>query len=405
VATFQEVKQRIATSGAARIDLRVTDLLGRWQHFAIPAERFTDELVTRGLGFDGSSLRGFQGIEESDMLLVPDLDTAVLDPTASAPTLCLIGNVVDPLSGARYSRDPRHIAEKAETYLKASGIADVANFGPELEFFIFDEARYQQTGNTAFYFVDSREGHWNAGRDETPNLGYKTPAKEGYSPTPPLDATNDLRWAMAEALQAAGVPVEVHHHEVASGGQAEIATRFTSLKRKADETQWYKHIVRNVARAHGRVATFMPKPMHGDNGSGMHTHQSLWKENQPLFYDSNGYAGLSQTARWYVGGLLRHAPSLLALTNPTTNSYKRLVPGYEAPVHLAYSVRNRSAAVRIPMYQSTPQAKRIEFRPPDGMSNPYLAFAAMLMAGIDGIKRRIDPGDPVDKNIYALTPE
>ncbi|MFA7248676.1 MAG: type I glutamate--ammonia ligase [Dehalococcoidia bacterium] len=399
------LKERMEAAGVARVDLRVTDLLGRWHHFSVPADHFSGESVTRGVGFDGSSLRGFQSIDASDMLLLPDLASAVIDPTEAVPTMAIICDVVDPLSGARYSRDPRYVAAKAEAHLAASGVADTAYFGPELEFFVFDDVRFQQSGNTAFYYVDSGEGDWNAGRDEAPNLGFKIPAKEGYAPVPPLDALSSLRWEMAEAIQRAGVEVEVHHHEVASGGQCEIATRFAPPRRKADETQWYKHIVRNVARANRRVATFMPKPLFGDNGSGMHTHQSLWKGGVPLFFDSNGYAGLSQTARYYIGGLLAHAPALLALCAPGTNSYKRLVPGFEAPVNLAYSARNRSAAVRIPTYSDSPGQKRVEFRPPDGTANPYLAFAAMLMAGLDGVQRQIDPGDPLERNIYELKPE
>ncbi len=405
MATLQDVRQRMAAARVHRVDLRVTDLLGRWQHFSIPADQLTPDAIERGVGFDGSSLRGFQAIDESDMLLVPDLDTAIIDPTEEVPTIAMVCDITDTISGARYSRDPRYIARKAEDYLRASGIADTAYFGPELEFFVFDEARFQQSGNTAFYYVDSAEGEWNNGRDEGPNRAFKVPLKEGYAPTPPFDSLADLRWQISDALAATGVIVEVHHHEVASGGQCEIATRFATPVQKADETQWYKYLVRNIARANGKVATFMPKPIFGDNGSGMHTHQSLWKDGQPLFFDSNGYAGLSQTARYYIGGLLAHAPALLAICAPSTNSYKRLVPGYEAPVNLAYSSRNRSAAVRIPTYSESPAAKRIEFRPPDGAANPYLAFAAMLMAGLDGVQRQIDPGDPLDRNIYDLGPD
>ncbi len=389
-------------AGVTRVDLRVTDLLGRWHHFAMPAEQLAGEALTRGVGFDGSSLRGFQSIDASDMLLLPDLESAVLDPTEAVPTMAIVCDIIDPATGARYSRDPRNVIAKAEAHLVASGVADTAYFGPELEFFVFDDARFQQSGNTAFYYVDSAEGEWNSGRDEAPNLGFKIPAKEGYAPAPPFDALAPLRWQMAEAIQRAGVEVEIHHHEVASGGQCEIATRFATPQRKADETQWYKHIVRNVARADRRVATFMPKPIFGDNGSGMHTHQSLWKDGVPLFYDSNGYAGLSLTARHYIGGLLTHAPALMAFCAPSTNSYKRLVPGFEAPVNLAYSARNRSAAVRIPTYSEEPRQKRVEFRPPDGTANPYLAFAALLMAGLDGVQRQIDPGDPLERNIYEL---
>ena len=405
MTTIQELMERMGTAGATRVDLRVTDLLGRWHHFALPADQLSGEAVTRGVGFDGSSLRGFQSIDASDMLLLPDLDSAVLDPTATAPTMAIVCDVIDPVTGARYSRDPRYVASKAEAHLAASGVADTAYFGPELEFFVFDDARFQQAGNTAFYYVDSNEGDWNSGRDEAPNLGFKIPAKEGYAPAPPFDALAPLRWEMADAIRRTGVEVEIHHHEVASGGQCEIATRFSTPVRKADETQWYKYIVRNLAHADHRVATFMPKPIFGDNGSGMHTHQSLWKDGVPLFFDSNGYAGLSLTARYYIGGLLAHAPALMAFCAPSTNSYKRLVPGFEAPVNLAYSARNRSAAVRIPTYSEAPAQKRVEFRPPDGTANPYLAFAAMLMAGLDGVQRQIDPGDPLERNIYELRPE
>ena len=400
--SIQTLKERMDAAGVTRVDLRVTDLLGRWHHFAMPADQLAGEAVTRGVGFDGSSLRGFQSIDASDMLLLPDLDSAVIDPTEAVPTMAIVCDIVDPVTGGRYSRDPRHVIAKAEAHLAASGVADTAYFGPELEFFVFDDARFQQSGNTAFYYVDSAEGDWNSGRDEAPNLAFKIPAKEGYAPVPPFDALAPLRWEMVEAIRRAGVEVEIHHHEVASGGQCEIATRFATPQRKADETQWYKHIVRNVAHASRRVATFMPKPIFGDNGSGMHTHQSLWKDGAPLFFDSNGYAGLSLTARYYIGGLLTHAPALMAFCAPSTNSYKRLVPGFEAPVNLAYSARNRSAAVRIPTYSEEPRQKRVEFRPPDGTANPYLAFAAMLMAGLDGVQRQIDPGDPLERNIYEL---
>jgi glutamine synthetase len=403
VPVLSELREQMQQANVTRVDLRVTDLLGRWHHFAAPADQLTDETVRYGFGFDGSSLRGFRSIEESDMLLRPDLDTAVIDPLEPVPTLAVVCDVVDPLTEDRYGRDPRYVAAKAEAFLLASGIADTAYFGPELEFFIFDEARFQLTSNTAFYFVDSDEAHWNQGGGQGPNLAYKIGEKQGYSPTPPLDSLAVLRWQIADALEAVGVPVEAHHHEVASAGQCEISMRYGTPVRKADDTQWYRYLARNVARAHGKAATFMPKPVFGDNGSGMHTHQSLWKDGSPLFHDSNGYAGLSRLARYYIGGLLAHAPALLAFTSPSTNSYKRLLPGYEAPVYLAYSMGNRSAAVRIPAYAHRPLDKRIEFRPPDGTANPYLAFAAMLMAGLDGIRREIDPGDPIDRNLDALT--
>ena len=403
--TLQDVRQLIEARGLRRIDLKVTDLFGKWHSFAIPPEHLDDTLLQDGLGIDGSSIRGFQPIHESDMLLVPDLDTAAVDPVPGTPTLSLLCDVLDPLTRERLSRDPRHVAAKAEEYLLASGVADEARFGPELEFFIFDDVRYQQDGNTAFYFVDSAEGHWNAGRDEAPNLGYKLGRQSGYAATPPADQTSDIRWFIAEQLRSVGIEVEFDHHEVASGGQGEIGIRHAPLLAMADHVQWYKYLVRNAARAHGRVATFMPKPVHGDNGSGMHTHQSLWRRESALFYDSNGYGGLSQLARSYMGGLLHHAPALLALASPTTNSYRRLVPGYEAPVYLVYSMRNRSAAIRVPIYSAAPATKRIEFRPPDGTANPYLAFAAMLMAGLDGIQRQLDPGDPLDRDLFELDPQ
>ncbi|MEZ4501690.1 MAG: type I glutamate--ammonia ligase [Dehalococcoidia bacterium] len=403
--TLQELLTLAQSNGIRRIDLKLTDLPGRWQHFTIPVSRLTEGLVRDGNGFDGSSLRGFQQIQESDMLAMLDIDTAVIDPIPGAPTISIICNVEDPLSRQRYSRDPRNVARKAEEYLKTTGIADTAYFGPELEFFIFDDVRYQQGQHTAFYYVDSVEAAWNSGADEGPNLGHKIPGKEGYSPVPPYDTTADLRWTIVETMNQVGIETFVDHHEVATGGQQEIGITHDTLTKQADRAMWYKYIVRNVTRQHGAVATFMPKPIYGDNGSGMHTHQSLWKDGQPLFYDSNGYAGLSQIARWYVGGLLKHAPTVLSFAAPSTNSYKRLVPGYEAPVNLAYSARNRSAAVRIPTYETSPNAKRIEFRPPDATSNPYLAFSAMLMAGIDGIQQQIDPGDPLDRNIYELSAE
>ena len=402
---LDELLKLIDDNGIRRVDLRVTDLLGRWQHFTVPASRFDADLVEHGNGFDGSSLRGFQQIQESDMLLMPDLDSAIIDPIPAQPTVAIICDVADPLTHERYSRDPRYVGRKAEAYLKSTGIADAVSFGPELEFFLFDDVRYQQGTNSAFFFVDSSEAHWNSGLDEGPNLGYKIPSKQGYAPTPPLDDTADLRAEIVSHLHMVGIGTFIDHHEVATAGQQEIGMDRNPLVAQADATQWYRYLVRNVARKYGKVGTFMPKPIYGDNGSGMHTHQSLWKDGQPLFFDSNGYAGLSQMAKHYIGGLLRHAPSVLAFAAPSTNSYKRLVPGYEAPVNLAYSVRNRSAAVRIPTYRQEPNHKRIEFRPPDGTANTYLAFAAMLMAGLDGIQKEIDPGDPMDKNIYELSAE
>ena len=406
MATLAEIQALIEEQQISRVDLLVTDLIGRWQHFSIPASKVDEDLVERGQGFDGSSLRGFQSIDESDMLLRPDLDSARIDPTDTVPTLKFICDVHDPITGARYSRDPRFVATKAEQYLIDSGIADQAFFGPELEFFVFDHIQFAMSINQAFYVVESDEADWNSGRDEGEhNLGYKIPPKQGYSPTAPFDTLADVRWEMAEAMNAVGMELEVHHHEVATGGQGEIATRFNTLRNKADETQWYKHIVRNVAKAHGKTATFMPKPLYGDNGTGMHCHQSLWKDGQPLFFEGGKYADLSDTARHYIGGLLAHGSALLAFCAPTTNSYKRLVPGFEAPIYLAYSQRNRSAAVRIPTYESSPNSKRLEFRPPDASANTYLAFSAMLMAGLDGIRNQIEPGDPVDTDIYELSVE
>ena len=406
---LQELQQLVDANGIKRIDLRVTDLLGRWQHFTIPPQGLSEDLFQNGHGFDGSSLRGFQEIHESDMLLVPDIETAVIDPIPAQPTVALICDVIDTVTRDKYSRDPRNIAAKAEEYLRSTGIADTAYFGPELEFFMFDDVRYQQGQQSAFYFVDSSEAHWNAGTDEGPNLGYKVPGKEGYAPLPPFDATADLRAEIVSSFHAVGIDTFVDHHEVATAGQAEIGIGKETLLNQADRAQWYKYLVRNVTRQHGKVATFMPKPIFDDNASGMHTHQSLWKNGESLFYDPNGYAGLSQLARWYIGGMLRHAATLLAFGAPTTNSYKRLVPGFEAPVNLVYSMRNRSAAIRISTYRigmpDEAADKRIEFRPPDPSANCYLAFAAMLMAGLDGIQNQIDPGDPVDRNIYDLPPE
>ncbi len=362
-------------------------------------------MFEEGYGFDGSSIRGFQEIQESDMILKPDPDTAVIDPFRQHKTLNINCFVHDPITGEHYSRDPRYVARKAEEHLRATGIADTAYFGPEAEFFVFDDVRFSQSQNSAFYQVDSIEASWNTGRDEQPNLGYKPRYKEGYFPVPPMDQFQDLRSEMTMVLQSVGIPVEVQHHEVGTAGQAEIDIRFDSLARQADQLMLFKYVIKNVAWAHGKTATFMPKPVFQDNGSGMHVHQSLWKGGEPLFFDENGYAGLSDMARWYIGGLLAHAPAILAWTNPTTNSYKRLVPGYEAPVNLVYSQRNRSASVRIPLYSQSPKAKRLEFRCPDPSCNPYLAFSAMLLAGLDGIQNRIEPPAPVDKDLYDLPPE
>lgn len=391
------------------VDLKFNDLPGLWQHFSIPVEELTEmddimeSIFVEGIGFDGSSIRGFQKIQESDMILMPDPDTAVLDPACQIPTLSIICDIYDPITKEPYTRDPRYIAKKAESYLKSSKIADTSYWGPECEFFILDSARYDQTEACGYYFLDSIEGSWNTGKDENPNLAYKPRFKEGYFPVPPHDHFQDLRSEMILAMKRAGIKVEVQHHEVASGGQAEIDMKFDTLVRMADKVMLYKYITKNVARRHGKIVTFMPKPIFRDNGSGMHTHQSLWKGNKNLFYDEKGYGLISQTCKYYIGGLLKHAPALMAFCAPTTNSYKRLVPGFEAPVSLVYSKRNRSAAVRIPVYSPKPAAKRIEFRPPDPAANPYLAFSALLMAGLDGIVNKIDPGEPLEKDLYELT--
>jgi glutamine synthetase len=392
-------------TGAKIVDLRFIDLPGMWQHFSIPVGELNEDLFDEGIGFDGSSIRGFQQINESDMLLFPDPETAYLDPCLEIPTLSIICDVKDPVTGNPYGRDPRYIVQKAEAYLKSTGIAETSYWGPELEFYIFDNVQYDQTAFTGYYRIDSDEGVWNTGRDEKPNLGYKLRHKEGYFPVPPSDQQQDLRSEIIMKMMEVGIPIEVHHHEVGTAGQGEIDMRFSPLKKMADNVMYYKYILRNVARKHGKVATFMPKPLFGDNGSGMHVHQSLWNGNTNLFFDKNGYSLLSQTALWYIGGLLKHAPALLALCAPTTNSYRRLVPGYEAPVNLAYSQRNRSAAVRIPVYSKSPKSKRLEFRCPDPSANPYLCFSALLMAGLDGIQNKIDPGEPLEKDLYELEPE
>ncbi|HBF12505.1 MAG TPA: type I glutamate--ammonia ligase [Deltaproteobacteria bacterium] len=384
------------------VDLKFVDLLGQWQHYTISMSEFGEDLFTDGNGLDGSSIRGWKAINESDMLLMPDPTTAKIDPFCAEPTLSLIGNVVDPLSRESYARDPRALAQNAENYLKSTGIGDVAYFGPEAEFFIFDNVRFDQKAHEGYYHIDSEEGIWNAGKPE--NKGYRPRHKEGYFPVSPVDSQQDIRTEMILEMEKVGIQVEKQHHEVATAGQAEIDVRFNSMVNMADTMMWFKYIVKNVANRHGKTATFMPKPMFGDNGSGMHTHQSIWKDGKPLFAGDK-YAGFSQMGLWYIGGILKHAPALVAITNPTTNSYRRLVPGYEAPIKLAYSSRNRSAAVRIPMYSNSPKAKRLEFRTPDPTCNPYLGFAAMLMAGLDGIQNKIDPGAPLDKNIYGLSPE
>src|SRR5882724_6062585 len=404
IQTAKDVLKFAKDNKVEAADLKFLDLLGLWQHFTIPPSELTEELFEEGNGFDGSSIRGWQPIHASDMLVVPDPTTAVMDPFTALPTLSLICNIVDPITKEDYTRDPRHIARKAESYLKSTGIGDVAYFGPEPEFFILDEVRFDTNQHESYYHIDSVEGRWNTGRDEGPNLGYKPRYKEGYFPVQPTDSQQDIRQEMVMTMERVGIRVEKQHHEVATAGQAEIDMRFLALVKMADSLQWYKHIVKNVAKKHGKTVTFMPKPIFADNGSGMHVHQSIWKNGVPLFA-GDGYAGFSQMGLWYIGGLLKHARALSAIIAPTTNSYKRLVPGYEAPVNLAYSRRNRSAACRIPMYSASPKAKRVEFRPPDPAANPYMAFAAMLMAGLDGVAGKIEPGEPLDKDIYDLSPE
>ncbi len=400
-----DVMKAVKDQGVEMIDLRFIDLPGMWQHTSYPAVAFDGDAIDEGLGFDGSSIRGFQEIQASDMLLMPDETTAFIDPFYKHKTLVMICDILDPVTREFYPRDPRGVAKKAEQYMMALGIGDKAFFGPEAEFFVFDDVRYGTSLQYSTYEVDSVEAHWNMRRDEGPNLGYKIRPKEGYFPVPPSDTLQDIRAEMALVMTQIGLNVECHHHEVATGGQCEIDMKFDTLVAMADHLVKYKYVVRNVAKQHGKTATFMPKPLFGDNGSGMHVHQSIWDGSKPLFGDPGGFAGLSDTALYYIGGLLRHAPAILAFAAPTTNSYRRLVPGYEAPVNLAWSLSNRSAAVRIPMYSDSPKAKRAEFRCPDPSCNPYLAFSAMLMAGLDGIKHKIDPGDPVDKNIYDLPPE
>jgi glutamine synthetase len=403
--TPAEVVKYAQKNGAQFIDCKFIDFPGMWQHITFPIWRLTEESFEEGFGFDGSSIRGWAAINSSDMLMLPDPATGIMDPFLTVPTISFVCNVVDPITREPYSRDPRQIAIKAEKYLKSTGVADTAYYGPEAEFFVFDNIRFESKQNTAFYEVDSIEGAWNSGRQEAGgNLGYKPGYKGGYFPVAPSDTLTDLRSQMVLMMQKVGIVVETHHHEVATGGQCEIDMKFETLTKMADQLMWYKYIVKNVAKAAGKTATFMPKPLFGDNGSGMHTHQSLWKGGKPLFAGDQ-YAGLSETALYYIGGILKHAKALCALCNPGTNSYRRLTPGYEAPVNLAYSARNRSAAVRIPMYSSSPKAKRLEYRTPDPSCNPYLAFAAMLMAGIDGIEKKIHPGEPLDKDIYALSPE
>ncbi len=402
--TPKEVLAFAKENGAKMVDFKFMDFVGTWQHFCNPISELSESDFEAGYGFDGSSIRGWQPINASDMLIIPDPTTAKMDPFMAAPTLTMICNVVDPVTKEKYTRDPRHIAQKAEEYLKFTGIGDMAWFGPEAEFFIFDDVRFDTSVQYSFYHIDSVEGQWNTGRIENPNLAYKPRYKEGYFPVPPMDSQQDLRTEMVLVMQQVGLNVECQHHEVATAGQAEIDMKAAPLVQMADNLQWYKYVIKNVARRNCKTVTFMPKPLFGDNGSGMHTHMSIWKEGKPLFAGDK-YAGLSQMALWAAGGVLKHAAALCALTNPTTNSYKRLVPGYEAPVNLAYSSRNRSAGIRIPMYSPSPKLKRLEVRFPDPSCNGYLAFSALLMAALDGIENRIDPGQPLDKDIYSLSPE
>ena len=404
ISTPKQVLELARKAEVKMVDIKFADTFGTWQHFSVPTAELTAESFADGFGFDGSSIRGWKSIEASDMLAMPDPSTAFVDPFCAVPTLSLTCTIAETGTKESYNRDPRGIAQRGELYLKSTGIADTAVFGPEAEFFIFDNVQYDARSNGSFYSVDSAEGIWNSGRDEMPNLGYKVRHKEGYLPVAPTDTHQDLRTEMCLIMEQLGIQVERQHHEVATAGQAEIDFRFDTLVKTADRMMLYKYIVKNVARQHGKTATFMPKPLFGDNGSGMHTHQSLWSKGKPLFAGSE-YAGLSQMALYYIGGLLKHARALCAICNPTTNSYKRLVPGYEAPVNLAYSARNRSAAVRIPTFSDSPKAKRVEYRPPDPAANPYLAYAALMMAGLDGIQNKIDPGEPLDKNIYELPPE
>jgi glutamine synthetase len=407
--TPQEVLSLCRNRGVKAVDLRFMDFPGIWQHFTIPMNKLDEEVFESGLGFDGSSIRGWQAINESDMLVVPVPESAFLDPFCDIPTLVMICNIQDPVTGEDYTRDPRNVARKAVNYMKSTGVADICYVGPELEFFIFDDVRYDQNAHEGYYHIDSIEGEWNRGKNtkaagEGPNLGSKLRYKEGYFPVPPADQMMNIRNEMMQTLLDCGVDIEAQHHEVATAGQSEIDMKFCDLVRMADQVMIYKYILKNTAKKYGKTVTFMPKPLFGDNGSGMHCHMSLWREGTPL-YAGGGYAGLSELGLYAIGGLLKHAPAICAITNPTTNSYKRLVPGYEAPVNLAYSQRNRSAACRIPMYSASPKAKRVEFRCPDPSCNPYLAFAAMLMAALDGIQNKIHPGEPLDKDIYDLEPE
>jgi glutamine synthetase len=409
--TPEKIIRKVKEEGIKFIDLKFLDLPGLWQHFTItPSEIGIDDpdgakggIWKEGIGFDGSSIRGFQEIHESDMLLKLDPETAIIDPMCAYPTLSIICDIFDPITAKAYSRDPRYNAKKSDQYLKSTGIADTCYCGPEAEFFIFDDVRFDQDQKSGYYFIDSIEADWNSGKDEKPNLAYKPRFKEGYFPVPPTDSLQDLRSEIVEVMTSVGLDIEVHHHEVATAGQCEIDMKYKDLLKMGDQLLWFKYVIKNVCHKHGRVATFMPKPLFQDNGSGMHVHQSLFKDGKNVFFDAKGYALISQTAKYYIGGLLKHAEALCAICSPSTNSYKRLVPGFEAPVNLVYSARNRSAAVRIPMYSDNPKAKRIEFRPPDATSNGYLALSALLMAGLDGIENKIDPGQPFDKDTYTLS--
>jgi glutamine synthetase len=404
-STPSELLKEIKDLDVKMVDMRFTDMPGTTHHFTIPIKFLDEDIFEDGLGFDGSSVRGFQAIENSDMIVIPDVTTAYIDPFFSEKTIVFYCDIKDPITKESYTRDPRNIAKKAEGYLKTSGIGDTAFFGPEAEFFIFNDVKYDSGSNFAFHEVDSSEGTWNTGKEEGPNLGHKPRHKEGYFPLPPVDSMHDVRTEMVMTMQDIGLTVEAHHHEVATGGQQEIDLEFAPLVSMADDLMKYKYVVKNVAKLHGLSATFMPKPLFGDNGSGMHVHQSVWKDGDTLMYKKGNYADLSDLALNYIGGILKHAPALLAFCAPTTNSYKRLVPGFEAPVNIAYSQRNRTASVRIPTYSSSPKSKRMEFRCPDPTANPYLAFAAMLMAGLDGVKNKIDPGEPTDINIYEAPEE
>ncbi|MGD9711389.1 MAG: type I glutamate--ammonia ligase [Thermomicrobiales bacterium] len=403
-STPAEVMSLAREAGVKIFDFRFVDLLGTWQHTSKSIEDVDEDIFEDGVGFDGSSIRGFQAINESDMLMMPDASTARIDPYTSIPTMYILCDIFDPVTHQRYSRDPRGVAQRAEEYLHLSGLGDTAYFGPEPEFFVFDNVQYSHTNESSFHSVDSVEGFWNTGTDEGPNLGYKIRPKAGYYPVPPHDTLMDIRSEMVLTMGELGIPVEIHHHEVGTAGQCEIDMRFDTLVTMGDKTMTYKYVVRNTARKNNKVATFMPKPIFADNGSGMHVHQSIWKDGRNLMFDADGYAGLSEFARFYIGGLLKHGPSLLAFAAPTVNSYRRLVPGFEAPVNLVYSQRNRSAAIRIPTYSTSEKSKRIEFRCPDTAANPYLTFSALMMAGLDGVRNRLDPGPPSDFDLYEATP-